>query len=184
MDNRTCSDVDCGWVGYPWFLRMLAILGVVMAVLECAGSLYFLWGTWTHFHSGDPGYQGWLLAPPLCAGLLLVAFVFSFFPRLARSAWVLIYSYRLSGETLEARDPVLRRRWMLKFSDVTRVRPFFLGGPRQAKAAFGWVVETRAGAGIPACEALPLWAQIASRCTHAEFVQLPKERLEQIMLRR
>ncbi len=155
-----------------------------MAVLECCGSLYFMWDTWTHFHSGDPGYQGWLLVPPLCAGLLLVAAVFSLFPRLARSCWILIYSYRLSGEALEARDPVLRRRWVLRFSDVTRVRPFYLGGPRQAKAAFGWVLETRAGAGIPACEALPLWAEIASRCTHAEFVELPKERLEQLMLRR
>ena len=97
---------------------------------------------------------------------------------------MLIFSYRLSGETLEVRDTVLRRRWMLRFSDVTRVRPFYLGGPRQARAAFGWVLETSAGAGIPACEALPLWAEIASRCAHAEFVELPKERLEQLMLRR
>ncbi len=184
MDNQTRLDEDSGWVGYPWFLRVLAILGVVMTVLECAGSPYFLWDTWTHFRSGDPGYQGWLLIPPLCAEVLFGAAVFSLFPRLARSIWVLLFSYRLSDETLEVRDPVLRRRLALRFSEVARVRPFFLGGPKQAKAAFGWVLETSAGAGIPACEALPLWVEIASRCAHAKFVELPKEPLEQLMLQR
>lgn len=184
MDNRTRSDIDSGWVCYPWFLRVLAILGVLMTVLECVGSLYFLWDTWTYFRSDDPGYQGWLLVPPLCAQLLFATAVFLLFPRLAWSSWVLMYSYRCSGETLEARDPVLRRRWALRFSDVTRVRPFYLGGPRQTKAAFGWVLETSTGVGIPACEALPLWAEIENRCAHAEFVELLKEPLEQLLLHR
>ena len=56
-----------------------------MTVPECAGSLYFLWDTWEHFRSGDPGYQGWLLVPPLCAQLLFATAVFLLFPRLAWS---------------------------------------------------------------------------------------------------
>jgi hypothetical protein len=95
-----------------------------------------------------------------------------------------MYSYRCSGEMLDTRDTVLRRHWIIQFDDVVRVRPFFLGGPRQAKAAFGWVLETREGAHISVCEALPLWADIASRCARVEFAELPKERLEQLLLHR
>lgn len=84
----------------------------------------------------------------------------------------------------EARDTVLRRKWVIQFSNVVRVRPFFLGGPRQANAVFGWVLETSAGANISVCEALPLWGEIASRCAHAEFVALPKEPLQQLLLHR
>ena len=172
-----------GWTGYPWHLRLLALLFVPMAVAECGGTLYFLWSILARSRTGDPGYQGWFLAIALCFWGLMALAVFALFPRLARSCWVLMYQYRCSETFLEVRDPVLQRRWGVRFDEVTRIRPFLLGGPRQAKAAFGWVLETASGGRIPACEALAIWPEIARRCSGAEFEPLPKDPLDQLRIR-
>ncbi len=46
-----------------------------------------------------------------------------------------------------------------------------------------WVLEMAGGRRVPTCEALPIWLEIARRCSGAEFETLPKEPLDQLRLR-
>lgn len=87
-----------------------------------------------------------------------------------RSMWFVQYKYRLIDGTLEAIDPILRKRWVVEIDAVRCVRGFdVLQGSHDIRSRTGHLLDVQDGITVPVSEALPLWPEIAKRCSNALF---------------
>ena len=162
---------------YPWYLQTLPVLTLLTGGAMVCGLGFGCWDTWGKFHSDDLRYAWPLLAIYLFVYGIVGPTVVYIFYRMLCSSWLLLYTYRLSGDVLEARDPVLRKHYAVRLADVERARWFLLGGPRQVDAMFGRSLETASGKSLVLCDALPLWPEIKHRCTRAEIEERPPDPL-------
>jgi hypothetical protein len=91
----------------------------------------------------------------------------------ARAMWFCLYRYRVSDSILDVYDPILQKRWAVRLDKVTAVRTFYiLHGSRDKRARRGHTLMIGDHNAVRLSEALPIWPQIAERCSHADFEEM------------
>jgi len=165
---------------YAWYLRVLPLLALALGVFEAAGVVWNAWDTGVRHRAGDPDYQGVLLVPHLFVWGAVCPLAVWLFGMLLRSSRFLVYVIRISETGIEATDPILRRRWSVRFDQVREVRWFYTGCPPQAKADVGRLLVTDAGDAVAVCDALPSWPEVLRRCAHARVHEPPQDHVERL----